>query len=222
MGRAFFLILATKGKSGPMSYTDTMLHRKPGMPRQRTLQRLCLLYDQSQGTQPDIRQIMEQGKLSRRAAIDYSNAMRRITLLAQTIGKTDPEAIWLRNLTKMILRYIPRDNRPTLRRPRTLTPKSISLDLVNIADMSLLSDAHIAVKQLTCPGPARQRITYTKCPFHDLDEKEKASCEKCQEKGYDRKLTEWKARVSIVIERRVFEESVLRCAREVEARTHVK
>jgi hypothetical protein len=161
---------------------------------------------------------MEKGGLSRRAAFDYWNAMRRINILAQTIGRTDPETTWLIDLMTSVLRYVPRDNRPTLRRVRR---KPVSLDLVNIADMSLLSDAHIAVKELTCPGPGKQRITFTKCPFDDLDEKEKGSCEKCQEKGYARKLSEWKARVSIVTERRVFEESVLRCAREVEARTQM-
>jgi hypothetical protein len=184
-----------------------------GMPRQRTFQRLCLLYEQSQGAQPDIRQIREEIGVGERTAKDYYNTMRRINILAQTIGKTDP---YTRAMRALVARVAPRDNRPNLRRVQRKA--GVSYPMVDIADTPLLSDAPIKVKELTCPGPAKQRITSTRCPFDHLDEKEKVSCEKCQKKGYSRKLPEWKARVSIWIEGQAFEESVLKCAREVEAR----
>jgi len=92
-----------------------------------------------------------------------------------------------------------------------------SFRLTNLTDMPFFqqAEAKFVVKMLRCPT-GHQRIRYVRCPSRSLEEFARSSCEGCNLKDYNLKLSECEATVDITAPTELFEEAILNCARDIE------
>lgn len=90
-----------------------------------------------------------------------------------------------------------------------------SMQTVKLHEMSFMEVAEVVIDSLACSFGS-QRITYVPCPYPSLSADAQQKCRGCGDKGQRLKLTKCRALVKINVPKAMFEEDILKLAKDIQ------